>query len=271
MTTTGADGLASSVAVAVDGPMLRLTLNRSHAHHALDTAALRAIRDHVRWAADDRRIRVIVIASTGERSFCAGADLAELRQVASSQARTRQYFQLGREAMDTLAAAPIPVVCRVQGAALGGGFELVLASSIVIAGEKATFGLPESRLGLIPGFGGTQRLVRALGRPAALHLMLTGSRCTASRAYELGLLAVPPSPADALDDAVDEAVAQLLAGGPEATARILDAATCGADGPLAAGLDLEARHAGAAVLSPEGQEGMSAFIERRRATFAERP
>jgi enoyl-CoA hydratase len=161
----------------------------------------------------------------------------------------------------------VPVIAAVDGVALGGGFELVLACSFALVSTRAAFGLPEAGLGLIPGYGGTQRLARLVGPAVARHVMLTGHRIDADRAYSLGLAVLPPvEPADLLPLALDTA-RQVAARGPAACRTILEAVDVGRDGSLDAGLVLESRLAALAIGSAEAREGVAAFREKRPADF----
>lgn len=244
-----------------------ITLHRPQVHNALNRETLQALAAAHADLVSDAGIRAIVITGAGERSFCAGADLDEL--VGLDSASAHHALELGQRVMTQIEHGPVPVIAAVNGVALGGGFELVLASTFSILSTSASLGLPESRLGLLPGYGGTQRLPRVIGGPAAAHVMLTGTRLSAARAYELGLTPLEPvAPQDLLDTALEEA-AKIAAGGPRAHALILRA--LGTTGPSRLDLALETSLAASAVASPEGAEGIRAFRERRSPLFAPPP
>ena len=175
----------------------------------------------------------------------------------------------GQATMDRVAAADVPVVAAVDGLALGGGFELALAATFTVLSESASLGLPESGLGLIPGYGGTQRLPRAIGARTATYLMTTGTRLDARRAYELGLSPVAPVPSARLVDTAHEIADRIAAQGPRAVRSILRAVRGGADGSLATGLGLEAGLAALAVAGAESAEGVEAFLARRTPRFVD--
>lgn len=248
------------------GAVVVATINRPAALNALDAsvfAELRSLVDHVRR---DGSIRAVVITGAGEKAFSAGADLKEVQAMGPDEARA--MIEGGQEVFAQIAASDVPFIAAVNGLALGGGFELILSCAFPILSTKAALGLPESSLGLIPGYGGTQRLPLVTGGPVASHLMLTGARLKAARAYALGLTPVEPvAPEALLDEAV--AVAETVAAqGPYAVRAILQALRTGAADPT--GLGLEAGLAVRAISGAESAEGVGAFLERRPAQFADR-
>jgi len=161
------------------------------------------------------------------------------------------------------------VIACIQGFALGGGMELAMACHLRVASEKARFGQPEINLGLIPGFGGTQRLLRLAGRGAALELCLTGATISAQRAYELGIVTRLVAP-DALDEAIAALADQLAAAAPLAAAGILDAVLSGGESAIDQGLEFETQGFALAFSTEDMREGTSAFLEKRKATFVGR-
>lgn len=250
------------------GGVVLIRIDRPKVHNALNSQVLRGLDAAVGAAAADPRTRAVVVTGTG-KSFSAGADLDELAGLdAEAALRT---LRAGRRVMDTVERCPVPVVAAVNGLALGGGFELVLACAFPVVAESAQLGLPESGLGLIPGYGGTQRLTRRVGSAVAAHAMLTGRRITADRAFQLGLTPVEPVPAgQVVDTAVG--IADTIAGrGPAAVAAILTALRYGADGPLATGLELESALAAIATAGGEARGGVTAFLEKRPPRFADLP
>jgi enoyl-CoA hydratase len=209
-------------------------------------------------------VRAIVLTGTGEKAFSAGADLDELAGLDATRAQA--VLGVGQRIIAGIEHSPVPVIAAVNGLALGGGFELVLATAFPVLSTRAAFGLPESGLGLIPGYGGTQRLHRLVGPAVAAHVMLTGGRLTAQRAYELGLSPLPPvEPTELLPTAMRVA-AEVAARGPRAHAAILRALRVGA--PAEADLAFETSLAAIATGGAEAAEGVAAFKGRRTPEFA---
>ncbi|PBI91929.1 2,3-dehydroadipyl-CoA hydratase [Rhodococcus erythropolis] len=248
------------------GAVVRLTINRPEVFNALNTKVIDALVAAVTDAAQDPTVRAVVLTGSGEKAFSAGADLKELAGMGAD--RAREVMTSGQRAFRVLEKLPIPVIAAVNGIALGGGFELVLAATLPVLATNAALGLPESGLGLIPGYGGTQRLPQAVGQRVAAHLMLTGTRLDANRAYVLGLTPVPPiAPEELLTTATG--IAELIAAqGPVAVRAILHALEVGRDAPLDAGLAVETGLAALAIAGEESSEGIGAFLERRPAKFA---
>ena len=256
-----------AVLLEITGAVLVATINRPAAFNALNAEVLTGLRQAVNEASADPKLRAVVLTGSGDRAFCAGADLKELAGLSSQAASIK--MRAGQTVLRDIERAPIPVISAVNGLALGGGLELALATTFPIVSERASFGLPESGLGLIPGYGGTQRLPRSLTPQVAAHMMLTGSRLDAARAYELGLTPVAPvAPGELLATAV-EIAAKVAAQGPTAVRSILTAIVDGRDAPLDAALQLETALAALAVGGSESDEGIGAFLERRPPHFAD--
>lgn len=247
-----------------DGAVAVLTIDRPRAYNALNASVLTEIRAAVAKADADPTIGAIVITGAGERAFSAGADLDELAGLNSVQAQETLAF--GQEVMFEIERSRTPVIAAVNGLALGGGFELVLSAAFPVLSTTAQLGLPESGLGLIPGYGGTQRLPRAIGAPAAAHIMLTGARLDADRAYQLGLTPIPPVELENLMAETVEMARTIANRGPRAHTAILQALRLGA--PSRDDLAFETSLAGIATGSDEAAEGISAFKDRRTPNFA---
>jgi enoyl-CoA hydratase len=218
-------------------------------------------------AAQDDAVRVVVLTGAGEKAFVAGADIAEMNGYTPVQAQG--FSRAGQRLMTSIERLGKPVIARVQGFALGGGMELAMACHLRVASEKAKFGQPEINLGLIPGFGGTQRLLRLVGRGAALELCLTGAPINAQRAYELGLVTRVVAP-EALDEAVDTLADQLAAAAPLAAAGILDAVLQGGETGIDQGLEFETQGFALAFSTEDMREGTTAFLEKRKPQFTGR-
>jgi enoyl-CoA hydratase len=243
------------------GGVRHLTLSRPERLNALNSAVLDALTRHVETAGPDGAA-CVVIAGAGERAFCAGADLDEIDGLSSDEAHA--FIRRGQRAMNAVDTSPIPVIAAVDGFALGGGFELALSCHLVVASDRSRFGLPEAKIGCMPGFGGTQRLLTAVGRAAAFHLLLTGEPVDAQRAWEIGLLSVPPVAAAELTEHVEALANRLVAGSRTGTRNILEA---GRQAARPAALEHEAALAALAIASADGREGIRAFAERRTPTF----
>jgi enoyl-CoA hydratase len=255
--------------VVVEAPSRHVAvvrINRPAAHNALNRAVLTDLRAALDSVTNKPAVRTVIITGTGEKAFSAGADVAELAGLDGEAAAA--VLQFGGEVLQAFASAELPVIAAVNGLALGGGFELVLCATFSILAERAELGLPESALGLMPGYGGTQRLPRLVGDAVAAHIMLTGARLRAERAYQLGLTPVAPVPAGELLSAALEMAERIAVRGPAATRTILRAMRAGREGSLSAGLHLETELAARAVAGRDGQEGIAAFLERRAPSFA---
>lgn len=240
-----------------------LTLNRPDQLNALNSSVLADLTRLVQGA-PGAGARSIVIRGAGERAFCAGADLDEIMGLSSDEAHV--FIRHGQAAMNAVDTSPIPVVAEVDGFALGGGFELMLACHLVVASERSSLGLPEAKIGCIPGFGGTQRLLGTVGRAPAFHILLTGERIDAQRAWEIGLLSVPPVVVGELAERVAELAGALAGGSATSNASLLEAARRAAQPPA---LEHEAALAALAIASVDGQEGIRSFAERRPPRFTQ--
>lgn len=256
-----------AVDVSGDGRVATVRINRPHVHNALNAALLQRLGDEIGALSTDSNTRAIVLTGTGGKAFSAGADLDELATLGAAAAHA--VMSAGQAVIRHIEKSPVPVIAAVNGLALGGGFELVLACSFAVMSRKASLGLPETGLGLIPGYGGTQRLARVVGPAVARHVMLTGSRIVAERAYQLGLAVVPPTePEELLPIALQ--IAETVAGrGPQACRAVLEAVDRGMDMPLDAGLALETGLAALAIGGSESSEGVTAFKEKRAPTFTD--
>ncbi len=247
-----------------EGGVLFLTINRPAKLNALDADVIGALESAVEAAQTDADVRAVVLTGAGDKAFVAGADIGELRALEPGEART--FVERGQALMSRIERLGKPVIAAVNGFALGGGCELALACTIRIASETAHFGLPEVKLGLIPGYGGTQRLARLVGRGRALHLMLTGDPIGAAEARELGL-ATAVVPAETLQEEAARLAAKLARGAPLAQRAIMEAVNEGADLPLDAGLAKEIDAFVAICDSDDMREGTGAFLEKRKADF----
>ena len=249
------------------GAVRTIVVNRPDKLNALNRDTLNELGLVFAQAAQDDAVRVVVLTGAGDKAFIAGADIAEMNGYTPVQAQG--FSRAGQRLMTSIERLGKPVIARVQGFALGGGMELAMACHLRVASEKAKFGQPEINLGLIPGFGGTQRLLRLAGRSAALELCLTGAPIGAARAYELGLVNRVVAP-EALDAAVDALADQLAAAAPLAAAGILDAVLQGGESALDQGLEFETQGFALAFATEDMREGTRAFLEKRKAQFTGR-
>ena len=248
------------------GPVLLATINRVEAHNALNSDVLAGLVNAIERAESDAGIRAVVITGAGEKAFCAGADLKELSSMSADQAH--ESMRRGQAVMARLERADVPVIAAVNGIALGGGFELALATHFPIMSETASLGLPETGLGLIPGYGGTQRLPRAAGDAVALHLMLTGQKIKADRAFALGITPVPPTGSASVVDKAIEIAESITRQGPSAVKSVLRAVRA-ERGMNPASQAAETGLAALAIVGAESTEGITAFLEKRSPQFSD--
>lgn len=249
-----------------EGRVRYLTLNRPSALNALNGQLLTALATELTAVRDDDTIGCLVISGSGDKAFCAGADLTELTGLDSTAAR--RLLQRGQRIFAEIEALPIPVIAAVNGYALGGGFELALACPILLSSTRSRFGLPEAKLGAMPGYGGTQRLRQAIGRAPALYLMLTGRSLTAEHAWHLGVLSQPPTSPEQLPDLVTDVATELAGYSRTTLGLILESAR--SSGVTADALHHEAALGAIAISSADGQEGIQAFQDRRPPNFHQR-
>jgi enoyl-CoA hydratase len=241
-----------------------LTMSRPKALNALNTRTIAELDACLAAAAADASLRALVVTGAGEKAFVAGADIAEMAGMTPDQARV--FASQGQRALARLEALSIPTIAAVNGFALGGGSELALACDLVYASEKARFGQPEVNLGILPGFGGTQRLARRVGAMRALEIVLTGDMYDAARAKEMGLC-LEVLPADKLLEHAMNKAKLIASRGPLAVAASKRVLRAGADLGLAQGLALEAEAFGSVFSTDDAREGTKAFVEKRPASF----
>jgi enoyl-CoA hydratase len=253
-----------SVLVERDGAVATITVNRPAVRNALNEATLGAIDAAVAALDADADVRAILITGAGDKAFVAGADINELSRATGVTGRA--MARRGQAVFDRLAAASKPVIAVINGFCLGGGCELALACTFRFAADTAEIGQPEINLGIIPGYGGSQRLPRLVGRDQALDLILTGRRIKAAEALGIGLV-TRVYPAATLR-AEAQAFARELAGkAPVAVRFALDAVRAGLEQPLAEGLAHEATLFGLVATTEDMREGTRAFLEKRPAQF----
>ncbi len=255
------------LAIIDDGAIRTLSVNRPEKLNALDRATLEALDTAFCEAAEAPEVRVVILTGAGPKAFVAGADIAEMNALSAVQGR--DFSLLGQKLMRRIERMPKPVIGKINGFALGGGLELALACHLRVAAETAKVGQPEINLGLIPGFGGSQRLLRLCGRAAALELCLLGTPITAQRALQLGIVNEVVA-AEALDARVQALAQQLCNAAPLALRGILDAIHVGGECALGEGLEYESVQFGLMFATDDMREGTSAFLARRPPVFQNR-
>jgi enoyl-CoA hydratase len=247
-----------------EGGVRWIAVNRPAKLNALNRSVIAELEEAFREAAADSSVRAVALTGVGEKAFVAGADIAEFVGVSPSAAW--ELARRGQRLYGTLAAMPKPVVAGVNGFALGGGCELAMACHLRVASSNARFGQPEVKLGLIPGYGGTQRLPRLVGMGRALEMLLTGGMIDAATALAWGLVNKVVEPSE-LHAAVQKLAGEILAAAPTAVAGCLRAVRLGLELPLAQAVEHEAALFGLCFATEDMGEGTAAFLEKRPARF----
>ena len=242
----------------------RITVNRPDKLNALNAATLDALQAAFDAAATDDAVRVVVLTGAGPKAFVAGADIAEMADLRPTEGR--DFSMRGQRLMRSIETLPKPVVAMVNGFALGGGLELAMGCHLRIAADTAKVGQPEIGLGLIPGFGGSQRLLRLAGRAATLELCLLGAPVTAERALQLGIVN-RVVPAAELEAETLKVATQLAASAPLALRATLDVVNIGGECGIEEGLQYETAQFGLMFSTEDMREGTRAFLERRAPEF----
>jgi enoyl-CoA hydratase len=239
-------------------------LERPEKLNALTREMLSELGETFERLGRDERVRAVILTGAGGRAFSAGTDIAELSAMSVEQAR--RASELGQRVCGSIENCPVPVIAAVNGLAAGGGCELALACHLRVAADAARFSLPELKLGVIPGYGGTQRLARATGAGRALEMMLAGAEISADEALRVGLVNRVVAPAQL--QPVAEELAQKIAGhAPLAVRACLEAVTRGLDLPLEEGLKLERELFSRLFATEDVREGTRAFLEKRAPAF----
>jgi len=241
-----------------------VTVNRPDKLNALNDQVVADLRDAVAALRADPAVKGVIITGAGPKAFVAGADIGELARQGVLDGRERALN--GQAVLTAIETMGKPVLAAVNGFALGGGCELAMACHIRIASETAKFGQPEVKLGITPGYGGTQRLPRIVGKGRALHLLLTGETIDAQEALRVGLV-TKVVPQDQLMAEAEKLMRQILANGPVAVALTIEAVHQGLEMTLGEGLRLEANVFGLVASTRDVKEGLNAFLEKRAARF----
>jgi enoyl-CoA hydratase/carnithine racemase len=241
-----------------------VTVNRPKVLNALNMATMEELRAAFTDIKSDEAMRVAIMTGSGEKAFIAGADIGELSK--HSPVSAKEYTHRGQSVLDLIENLGKPVIACINGFALGGGCEIAMACTMRLASENAKLGQPEVKLGLIPGYGGTQRLPRLVGKGIAMQLLLAGEMITAQEAHRIGLVNEVTAPAELIPRA--EAIAQkIIANGPLAVQYTMEAVNKGMEMSLPEGLYLEAVLFGVACATEDKNEGTKAFMEKRQAQF----
>lgn len=253
-----------NVLFANEGGIGIVTLNRPQALNALNGQTMLELSRLMDEIVADKAVKVVVITGGGDKAFVAGADITEMRSMTAIEGR--DWGKLGQATFHKIENLPQPVIAAVNGFALGGGCELAMACDIRVASEKAKFGQPEVSLGITPGFAGTQRLARLVGRGIAKELLFTGDIIDAAEAYRIGLVN-RVVPAEQLLDQAKELAKKIMARAPVAVQLCKAAVNEGLDMDQDSAVAYEAEVFGLCFATDDQAEGMSAFVEKRKANF----
>ncbi len=253
-----------NVLVTMEQGIATICFNRPKALNALNRALLKELSRAIDIIAQDNDIRMVVLTGAGDKAFIAGADIKELANLDALQAKA--FSRIGQSVINKIGELPMPVIAAINGYALGGGLEMALVCDFIYASENASVGLPETNLGLIPGFGGTQRLSRLIGPNQAKELIYTGKIISAGQAQSMGLVN-QVFPADKLMGEVTATARAICAKGRVSLRAAKEAVNNGLDIDLATGLKIEQDAFALCVVSEDAQEGTLAFIEKRKAVF----
>ena len=256
--------MSSSLLFELTDGIARITVNRPDKLNALNAIVIAELGDAVTRIETDSAVRGVIVTGAGEKAFVAGADIAELAAQSPMEGMTRAAA--GQAVFRRLEQCGKPVIAAVNGFALGGGCELAMACHIRLAGEQAKFGQPEVKLGIGPGYGGTVRLPRLVGKGRALELLLTGRTIDAEEAFRIGLVN-RVVPADRLLAEAEAMLRTILGHGPLAIRACLEAVDAGPDMTIDQGLLLEANQFGLLSATSDMKEGTKAFLEKRTAVF----
>ncbi len=262
------ESLYENLLVERDGPALIVTLNRPKVLNALSHAVLTEIDRAVDEAAGDDSVRAVIITGSGDRAFAAGADIAELQALDSALAGQRHSHDAHR-LLHKMIDLPKPIIMAVNGYALGGGCELAMAGDLILAADSARFGQPEINLGIIPGFGGTFRLPRLVGRLKAMEMVLLGEMIDAQEAHRIGLIN-EVVPAAGLMERAREWAGKIASKSPATVALVKRAVNEGLEVDAHSAAGLEAVYFGTAVGTEDRREGTAAFLEKRQPNFSGR-
>jgi enoyl-CoA hydratase/carnithine racemase len=246
------------------GNIALVTINRPEKLNALNTETISELKSCFKGLHEDREIMVVILTGSGKKAFAAGADIKEITDLNSMTGKV--FASKGSSVFRYIEKMTKPVIAAINGFALGGGCELAMSCHIRIASTTAKFGQPEINLGLIPGYGGTQRLPRLIGKTNALYLLLSGEMISAERAYSLGLVNEVVESGKLASRAL-EIAAIICQKAPVATGHIIEAVDSGINSDIDSGLEIETEYFGKVCNTEDMNEGTSAFIEKRKPSF----
>jgi enoyl-CoA hydratase len=241
-----------------------VTIDRPKVLNALNMVTMQELHQVFTELKEDKEIRVVILTGAGEKAFVAGADINELAK--NDPVEAKAYTHRGQAVLDLIENLGKPVIACINGFALGGGCEIAMACTMRLASENARLGQPEVKLGLIPGYGGTQRLPRLVGTGLAMQILLTGEMISAQEAHRVGLVN-EVVPADKLIARAEEIAARIIANAPLAIQYCMEAVNRGMNMTLQEGLFLEATLFGMCCATEDKKEGTTAFLEKRAANF----
>jgi enoyl-CoA hydratase len=253
-----------NILLSFEGEIGVLTINRPKALNALNIEVLRDIQMGMQEVKDHSEMKVLILTGSGEKAFVAGADIAEMRGMNSIEALN--FSKLGHLTLKMFQDLDRPVIAAVNGYALGGGTEIAVACDFIFASENARFGLPEVTLGIFPGFGGTQRLPRLIGKGKAKELILTGKMITAQEAFQMGIVN-RVFPLASLMEETKKVAAQIAANGAIGVRLAKMVMDAGFNMDLAEACSLESYAFGVGFATEDQKEGMTAFVEKRKPNF----
>jgi len=248
----------------IEEQIATITFNRPEVLNALNEASLKEFSHAVDNVAENGDISVLILTGAGDKSFVAGADITEFLTFNALKAKI--FSEMGHSIVNKLQEMPIPVIAAVNGFALGGGCEVVIACDFIYASENAMFGLPEINLGIIPGFGGTQRLPRLIGKNRAKEMIFTGKMVPAAEAQTMGLVNKVCAQDELMDDVLNVAKI-IVAKGKVSLRAAKQAINTGMDVDLKTGCRIEIDAFAICLASPDAKEGTQAFLEKRKADF----
>ena len=256
--------IPENIDVSQEGPVTVITINRPKVLNALNGRTMDELRDALTAAADDPAVRCVIVTGAGPKAFVAGADINELAE--QTPVGGADHARRGQALLDLIERLGKPVIAAINGYALGGGCELAMACTLRVAAESARLGQPEINLGIMPGYAGSQRLPRLVGKGRALELLLTGNPITADEAHRIGLVN-RVVPADKLMAEARALASELAAKAPIAVRAILEAVHDGLEMPMAQAVVHEAVRFGLLASTEDMREGTRAFLEKRKPVF----
>ncbi len=252
-----------NIKISIKSKILTLVINRPDSLNALNIQTMEEINEAIQDAMDNDEVGGVIVTGEGEKAFVAGADIGEISEL--NEVNGRKFSENGQEILAGIESSVKPIIAAVNGFALGGGCELAIACHLRIASENAKFGLPEAKLGILPGYGGTQRLTNLIGKARALEMMLTGDMISADKARDIGLVNNVVSQEE-LIPATEELLSKILKMAPTAVSNIITCVNAAFDKD-ANGYQIEANGFLNCCRTEDFKEGTSAFLEKREAQF----